>query len=149
MAPKKRQPLARQAFLGADRRPRIVRCEQCGFPDSASPVWTLGILDMDGRWGWSATSQDHLRRVRERLSSFETMTWTRIEQGTGSHQVGTDRLVKDARDRLTELGQDDIDQLFSLRIQGKIRVWGIRDGAALKVLWFDPHHEVCPSLPSN
>ena len=49
-----------------------------------------------------------------------------------------------ARDRLAEIGQDDLDELMSFRITGESRVWCIQDSAIMRVLWWDPHHGVYP-----
>jgi hypothetical protein len=148
LTPKKKRPVARQPLPGKQKTPRVSQCEHCGYPDSSRPVWLLGVLDMEGRWGWSRINRGLFETVHERLRNFETMTWTAIQQGD-SHFVPCSDIIKDARDRLAEIEQDDIDDLFSLRVQGRIRVWGIRDGAALKLLWLDPEHEVCPSLKKN
>ena len=51
--------------------------------------------------------------------------------------------------RLVEIKQDDLSQLFSLRISAKCRVWGILDGRVFKVLWYDPKHEVYPSTKGH
>ncbi len=44
----------------------------------------------------------------------------------------------------------DEEPIFEEEIQawanGKQRIWGIKDRNILKVLWWDPDHEVCPSL---
>jgi len=76
------------------------------------------------------------------------MTWKDIICH-GSHQCSKHRMSKDARDRLKEIRQDDIDELFSLRLTGKRRVWGIKVGRVLNFLWFDPKHLVCPSPKKN
>lgn len=80
------------------------------------------------------------------LCNFETMTWHEIKaasggkgvgRGTKSHPIPIEQLSKEAQKRLEELQQDDIEELFSLRIAGKIRVFGIRDRNILKIIWFD------------
>lgn len=40
---------------------------------------------------------------------------------------------------------DDLDQLFSLRLTVRKRVWGIKEGNIFWILWWDPEHEVCKS----
>jgi hypothetical protein len=42
------------------------------------------------------------------------------------------------------MGQDDVEAVLSLRISARERVWGILDGPALQVLWWDPEHQVYP-----
>jgi hypothetical protein len=58
-------------------------------------------------------------------------------------------LCKTARDRLEDLRLEDIDELVSLRLGGAERVWGIRDGNVMLLLWWDPEHAVCPSLKKH
>jgi hypothetical protein len=83
--------------------------------------------------------------VLGKLGNFETMTWAEIE-AAGSHLVRNDSgLSKAARDRLAEIELDEADTLFSLRLGGQPRIWGIRMGGVLKVMWWDPKHEVYPA----
>lgn len=90
-----------------------------------------------------------LVEVLAKLRDFESMTWLEIDGPTGSHGVPLHRLSKPAQQRLTELRQDDAAELFSLRITGKRRVWGILDEHVLRILWWDPEHQVCPSLKKH
>lgn len=79
------------------------------------------------------------------------MTWAEITRGTGgksrgnnNHFVPVAKLAKEAKVRLREIRQEDVSDLFSLHIDGKTRIYGIRDGRALKLLWYDPDHTVYP-----
>ena len=85
-----------------------------------------------------------LKKVLTRLKPLETMPWREITN-TGSHPIDVSAIIKEARERLAEIGQDDTDQLYSLRVEGALRIWGIRDGRVLKILWYDPEHAICPS----
>lgn len=87
--------------------------------------------------------------VLSRLKNFESMTWREIDGNTGSHGVSLSSLSKEARDRLEEIRQDDAPELFSLRITGAARVWGILDEEVFRVLWWDPNHQVCPSIKKH
>ena len=99
-------------------------------------------------YGWSELDRTALNIIRERLRSFESMTWNEIlvQAHRQNHLVSIERLCKEARDRLEENRQSDIAELVSLRVGGGERVWGILDGSILKLLWWDPEHAVCPSL---
>lgn len=77
------------------------------------------------------------------------MTWLEIEKTNDSHSISVTQIVREAQNRLVELGQDDVSDVYSLRISGRERVWGIRDGSKLKILWWDPNHEICPSPKKN
>ncbi len=74
------------------------------------------------------------------------MTWAELLGGKQNHNVSVSDLCKAARQRLEEIGQDDIDELLSLRLSGKERVWGILSEGVCTLLWWDPEHQVCPSV---
>jgi len=109
--------------------------------------WRTSELDLGGRWGWFAVHPCLLHRhILPKMHDYESMTWADVKSGTGSHEgVEVDALLVEARERLNSMGIED-DALFSLRLSGKQRVWGIRRGLYLYVLWWDPEHEICPSL---
>jgi hypothetical protein len=128
-------------LLDVRKKPR----EEPADPTARTPVWAFRIVDIGGPWCWTRMSARDAEAVLRRLGSFETMTWREIDGRTGSHGVDFVDLAKEARRRLEEIEQDDAAEYFSLRIDGPGRVWGIRDEHVLKVLWWDPAHEVCPS----
>lgn len=72
------------------------------------------------------------------------MRWPDIE-GEDHHFIETGRLSKTAQERLAAINQDDAPGVFSFHFSGKRRIIGIRDGSAIKLLWWDPEHQVCPS----
>ena len=187
-----------------------------------NPVWQIGILDIEGRWGYNVINEqisfseseelinilvdknlnnlsstlDSLKKKKLTLSSFfsqlcslgandfplevikhvskdikhhfflsnlypklkefEKLTWGEIENQTygkegksKNHPIEKSKLIKEAQDRLKELNQDDVDELYSLRLEGQLRVFGIREFNCLKILWIDINHEICPSLKKH
>jgi len=110
------------------------------------PVWQFNLLDWDGKWGWRNIKANKWQDILSKLGHFETRTWADIKSHTGSHLVlMIDCPNSQVIQRLTELKLDDIDELFSLRLSGKERIFGILDGHIFKILWWDPNHEVWPS----
>lgn len=95
-----------------------------------------------------------LKEIHPKLKIFESLTWDEIEQQTYGHDkrktkhhfIKIERLVPEARAKLKEFKLDDLDELFSLRLEGKLRIFGIRYLNFLKILWFDRDHEICPCL---
>lgn len=109
-----------------------------------SPVWRIGSLDFGGPWGWERMGDLSLfKAIREKLKNFETMTWSEIE-GRDHHFISIKNISKEAKQRLQDINQDDLDQLFSLRLSAKERLWGIRKEEILNILWWDPEHSVYP-----
>jgi hypothetical protein len=131
----------RSAFVGENRK-----TPRGDAPDYEGrfPLWAFRIVDLGGPWCWSALGGEELHAVLQRLKEVESMTWQAIA-GTGSHAIDVSSLAKAARDRLVEIQQDDVDQVYSLRCTGRRRIFGIREGGVLRILWWDPEHQVCPA----
>ncbi len=143
----RKEPKANLQDFG--KLPRIVH--DPASEDHKTIVWQVSRIDHDGKWGWKGLCQNLFwEDIFPKLKDFESMTWheiiaaTKKSRGNLHHSIPKTSLHKDARDRLEQLNQDDIDKLFSLRLQGAHRIFGIKDGRVLKLLWFDPNHEVCP-----
>jgi hypothetical protein len=122
-----------------------------------TPLWSFQIFDPEGGWrangGRGLDTDVFVREVISKLRQFETMTWGEILSAThgkqgksNSHAVELGKITPDAQKRLQEFNLDDADELISLRLTGVYRIWGLRDGQVLRILWFDEAHQVCPSL---
>ena len=105
------------------------------------------MLELCAPFGWHEVDQGTIERIRERLKCFESMTWAEIlnEGGKRNHFIKVGDLCKPARQRLTALKQDDVDQILSLALAAKGRIWGILENSVVRLLWWDPNHLVCPS----
>ncbi len=112
-------------------------------PDLIS--WHIRVVDKGGSWGWEQITRLIFDGILTKMSNFETMKWSEI-LNRNNHAVPISDLCPEARERLKEVRQDDVDELISLHLTGKNRIWGIRDQNILKILWWDPEHTVCPSL---
>jgi len=125
----------------------ISRLEQPTSSEHEKICWSFEILDYDGYHGWENISfGEHKEQIFEKLAHLETMSWAEIKNAKKQHHsVATKHLSKHAQQRLIQLEQDDIDELFSLRLSGTERVYGVRDQRVLKLLWWDPNHEIYPS----
>lgn len=108
-------------------------------------------LQLVSPWGWEALTATEVTSLLERLRAFESMTWNQIlvEGKKRHHSVPVFSLCSTAKRRLEQLRLEDVDEMVSLSVSSRGRIWGIRDEAALLLLWWDPDHEVCPSSPKN
>jgi hypothetical protein len=112
------------------------------------PSWRISKLEMAEPYGWHTLDIQKLSYIQGKLAHFESMTWDEIliKSKKFNHSIATNKLSSDAQRRLREINQDDIDELVSLRLTGVERVWGILDQGILTLIWWDPNHNVCPSL---
>lgn len=114
--------------------------------DLEKPAWQFHEIDWDGPWGWHLLEANKWQEILTKLGHFETRTWADIKSDGNNHAVEIQNSPNpNVLKRLTEIHQDDIDELFSLRLSGKERLWGILDNHILKILWWDANHEVWPS----
>lgn len=150
MAPKKKRNRGK-------KQPRVaVEPAPEKFPKAAEPhvdglplAWRFSACDKGGSWAWTGLdAAGEYKRVMEKLHQFETMNWSEIGRD-GSHPIEVSKLAKGARDRLTRIKQNDLDDLMSFRLTGKNRVWCVRDRNIMRVLWWDPDHTVCPSIKKH
>jgi hypothetical protein len=111
--------------------------------DGLPLAWRFSGCDRGGPFSWAELT-DKFKEAIERLHEFETKSWDEIIR-SGSHPIAVSDIEKPARDRLVQIKQDDIDELMSFRIDGKKRIWCIKDGNIMRVLWWDPEHAVCPA----
>lgn len=115
------------------------------------PVWRFSKFDSaHPKWG---SSRVNYREIKDKLISFEKMTWQEIDSASGGRSNGTnnhflpiDEIEPDAQARLYELHLEEFsDNIYSLRINGKHRLIGILTEGVFEFLWNDPDHEICKS----
>lgn len=146
MSPKKRpKKPTRNKFPKTDKIPRVR--EQVHRIGEMYISWHLRILDTDGNWSWKDIDKETVwKEIHSKLSEIERKTWNEIlvKEKTRNHTVPISEICIEAQNRLRKIRQHDIDNLISLRLSGKKRVWGIRAESIFKILWWDPNHTVCP-----
>lgn len=117
-------------------------------PDSIMqehPVWRLADCDVDESGIWSFY-KERLKDVFwdvifPSLRQFESMTWSDIfiKGKKSNHGIDPNELNKCARERLIEL-RVEAEAIHSLRLGGKIRLYGYMTGAVYNILWYDDDH---------
>ncbi|MBI3508814.1 MAG: hypothetical protein HY069_04205 [Chlamydiia bacterium] len=116
--------------------------------EQARPEFKTGQMDAKGPWGWDYFNPIEMRELLQKIFDSQKLSWQDL-RNQGSHLIDRKDLCSEAQKRLIQLQKDDLDQLFSLRLTGKKRIWGIKEGNILWMLWWDPNHEVCPSIKKH
>lgn len=116
---------------------------------NATPKWAFSRVD---KRMWTI-HEDFANVILEKLIAYENMTWNQItgmtrqgknSVGTMSHNIPRGLLIRKAQKRLEEL-QIYEDEIFSLSLDNRKRLWGILDSGVLRIIWYDSRHEICPS----
>lgn len=112
-------------------------------------AWRFNAVDKNGPFSWLGLSDPvEYKAVIEALADIETMHEAALD-ARGCHFIALSKLAKVAQDRLTELKLDDLDELYSIRLNGRGRVFCVHRPKYMRVLWFDPDHQVCPSVKKH
>lgn len=121
--------------------------KQGGNPESDwdKPLsWQFHLCDTEGAWAFSKEriEKEFWEEIFTKLKDFEKMTLHEIFTQTHDrhHPISIETLNKCARDRLQELHRFDDEKIYSLRLKGNRRLYGLIYGSTYCVLWFDKDH---------
>jgi hypothetical protein len=106
--------------------------------------WHFALADLGGDWSWMDLGPEKLKEVRRKLCNYESQTIGQLVSTGGNHGIETSEICKEARQRLLDIQQDDLDKLWSLHLTNTERVWGVIKGSVFSLLWWDPNHTVYP-----
>lgn len=139
-------PSSRSETDKPDKRPRSEYKDYNA--DRELICWHIGTMDMKGPFSWKQLRRDDWSFLMEKMASYESMTWQKFT-GKRRHPIPTKDLSPEAQKRLKEIEMNDIESVFSMGLEGKPRVIGIRDRHVFKLLWWDPEHKVCLAPKKN
>jgi len=106
--------------------------------------------DANKQWSTAVDGKPSIDKMFHYFQNHESMKWGEIikavgarGQGNNSHYIPIEKLSKIARDRIAEIGIEE-SELFSLHLEGKLRLWGIIEqfNGCFYVIWFDPEHQI-------
>jgi hypothetical protein len=134
----------------------FIALEQSGFYE-LHPTWSFKYCDFDHTaWGISARP-DNIPGILRWLASVERQTWNNIltstagrKHNTRNHHIAIIDILSDAQKRLSEIKLEHFsDELYSLAISGKERLWGFLAEGVFHIVWYDPNHEIYQAHKRN
>lgn len=144
--------------LNTNKQPR----SQCIDPltyDKEYPAWSFKRISKETMWTFKPNELVALEDdgtlstqcIMSLLSSFESMTWGDIKKIThGKKNRSSNHLIDNSLDNLCDKAKIRLNKLkisgnfFSLRLGGKIRIFGILESRVLEILWYDDEHKIYP-----
>lgn len=148
--PKKHKEIHQREQVVGKKQPRTV-VDQEGYLRK-HPVWSFKLCDtIHDRWSIGKCSSIY-KEIIEKLISYEGMTWAEIQassggksagHGTNNHFENISDLCAEAQKRANEIHLLE-DQLFSLRLTGRSRLYGVLSDGTFSLIWYDTNHEICP-----
>jgi hypothetical protein len=111
-------------------------------------IFSFVRFDSQHHWCVEPDPKTHdVWELGEKLKSFEQTQWKHLAANQqNNHSVPFYKLVDEAQKVAQDMGIDDYGEIWSLRLTGKQRIWGVRDENFFITIWWDPHHQICPSL---
>jgi hypothetical protein len=144
-----KQPITKKSAKHFESPNRRKQAKHSANPESylqKAPSWGFTHMRLDGPYGWNnCDAVTFINLILPKLKSYESMSWAEI-QGKNSHFIDVKDICDKAKKCLLEQQQDDIDQVFSLRMEGRPRLFGIVHEGVFKSLWYDPQHQICKSF---
>ena len=141
--PTKRRKKVKRATVSAIVSPRKHPFYQ-GQPniDNRYLAWRFSSADIGGPFSCADLSFPDLQSLWERLRAFEGMNVSQLRDTGSFHEIFTVTLSKEAKQRLQQIKLDDIEALYSFRIDGTCRLWCIKHENLMAMLWWDKSHRV-------
>lgn len=118
--------------------------------DRKKLVWDLNSVDKNGLFCFDTSRKDFsCEKVLNFMLTAGNRTWYEIKTETHdksgkskNHFLSYNSITQRGKERISALSLDEqTDSIFSLRLDNKIRIIGIRDGEKFIVKWYDPNHE--------
>lgn len=117
--------------------------------DGKRILFDFGSVDADGLFRFHPSREDFdAAAILTAVLEFSKQTWAELRKATHNdgkskhHFLDAGSLSAEAKSRIKVLHLEEVtDAVFSLRLNGKTRLIGIRDGEKFIVKWYDPQHQ--------
>lgn len=118
--------------------------EDPGSDLALHPSWQFSKADMEYK-RWSVANAEDIEEILKKLQGLESQTWGEIrQQDNGCHTVQCNKFITEAKKRMAEL-KLTYEEMFSIRIDGKKRLYGVIEDGVFLMIWYDREHEIYPS----
>ena len=99
-------------------------------------------LCLDGTFGWRHVDGEDLIAAIRALIDFTGRLWKEslTDSNRHYHFVSVDEISGPASSELLH----SIEELLSIRVSSRKRIYGYRENFTLHILWWDPMHQVYP-----
>ncbi|MBE6363385.1 MAG: hypothetical protein E7054_06990 [Lentisphaerae bacterium] len=112
------------------------------------PAWRFARLKHynDSEFGWSSM-EEQMFYIISKLHDIEVQKWSDIFKNSKQHHhINVTDLIPEVQ-RLLQKKREDIEQVFSIHISARERLFGIIESGVgiVDIIWWDPQHKICPS----
>ena len=110
-------------------------------------AWHVSRLRLANPYGWHELPLERIQYIQEKLAHFEKKTWNEIFviEKKHNHAVSVADLRCPLAKSWMRKNMPDQDFLWTLRLSGPERVWGIYSQGVYQLLFWDPEHNILPT----
>lgn len=115
---------------------------------------TLYLHKKSDQYNLLLLEKDDILKIFNKLDDYRSWKWKQIEMshnGTSSGKMEVRHLDKKELvfDHFKACRLEEQDELYKIEIKGTHRIWGIRRGSTLYIIWNDAQHEFYKPLRKN
>ena len=147
-----KKSIPQNAFPKVKDRNKIVKNGHLNPADTKYPRWRFYKMNHKGEYSILNSNIENISRIIYTMSCLESQTWEKIKESTrgGSSAKSKSHLI-DPNTAFTEIGRklftdnnldEYADNIFSIEITNKERLFGILHDGVFDVLWYDPDHRI-------
>jgi hypothetical protein len=99
-------------------------------------------------YGWHGLTAGQLSYIRQKLIQFEAKDWNQIFviEKKHNHSIPVAEFDCPKAKKWMRENLPDQDELWTLRLSGPERIWGVFREGVFHILFWDPNHQICLSL---
>jgi hypothetical protein len=114
------------------------------------PTWGFEWLDYHGEYCLKKADEQEARAITRFLAEYGRKKWSDIDRDSSHHHISKGSLSKDVEKYLQKINKTDFaDDLFSFRVTSENRLIGLRLDCKFEALFWDPRHQICPSVKKH
>jgi hypothetical protein len=110
-------------------------------------AWRVKNIQLVDPYGWQQLTLKDICYIREKLSAFESMTWGDIfvKDKKRNHSIPVNEFRCEQARRWMKRNMKEQLELWTIRLSGAERIWGIFSEGAYQIVFWDPNHLIFPT----
>jgi hypothetical protein len=143
-----KEPKAVHQVLGK-KQPTIA--SEVSLYGEGKAAWRVSRMQLVGPYGWHELDASGIEKVKTRLASLERSTWNDIfvRDARNNHEIPVNTLKCATAKKWMAENMPDQPSLWTIRVTGKERIWGILSESAYQIVFWDPEHLIWEVAKKN
>jgi hypothetical protein len=131
-----------QAFQYVPGKKTPVIAEEAPLYDDTKAAWRVSKIQIIDPYGFHELDAAGISKVKERLAALEGNTWSDIfiRDARHNHQIQINQLKCPIAKKWMADHFRDQPCLWTIRVTGIQRIWGILSEGAYQIVFWDPSH---------